>query len=143
MANIPLLRPILSRLSRVQESTLVTKKKIHCWNMWWICITKEGQAWSATLVKWDCFYFQNIKQSRYSFLLRWKRSNQLSRGHISHFTIYNRSHHTLFCQVFLIHVTLVWNGMMLTRFINQYWPKPTCTWIYHRTQLTQVENWMQ
>ena len=89
--------------------------------MWWIRVVKEGQTRSETLVNWDGFFIRNIKLSRYGFLLQWKRSNKLSRGH--NLLLYNGSHHTLLQQIFLMHVTLVVNGMMLTRFINQYWPQ--------------------
>ena len=72
-------------------------------------------------MNWDGFYSWNIKQSRYGFLLQWKRSNKLSRGHIS--LPYSGGYHLLLHQIFLIYVTLVGNGMMFTRFINQYWPQ--------------------
>ena len=75
----------------------------------------------ATLVNWDGFYFRNIKESRYGFLLQWKRWKKLSRGHIS--LLYNGSHHTLLHQIFPIHVTLIENGVMFPRFISQYWPQ--------------------
>ena len=59
--------------------------------MWWIRVVKEGQTRSETLVNWDGFFIRNIKLSRYGFLLQWKRSNKLSRGH--NLLLYNGSHH--------------------------------------------------